>query len=126
MYVYNILRGIEDAWQEKKSFDWGKLFDFAKEYINKPDFWKEAEETQGEDWLVTYDWIINVIADLIKNGTRDDSWAFADYYLDIAEKLLDTMIDKLPVKKEEDYSDVVTLALNTSYGRLTRDCQVFS
>ena len=118
LYVYNIFYGLEDTWKEKRSFDWGKLFNFAKEYINKPVFWEDAKRAQGEDWLVTHVWIINVIADLIQEGTRDDSWAFAEDYFSQAEELLDMIIEKLPVKRKESSRDAVIETLNTSYGRV--------
>ncbi len=117
LYVHNILRGLEEAWKEKKSFNWGKLFEFAREYINKSGFWKEGKEAQGHDWKVTHIWIINIIADLIQGGTRDDSWAFPEDYFELAEELLDIIIDKLPVEKDEGDRNAVSRALNTSYGQ---------
>ena len=118
-YVYNILCGLEDAWKEKKSFDWGKLFTVAKKYIEKTDFFEKAKEAQGEDWLVRHVWIINVMVDLIQEGAKDDSWAFAEDYFAQAEEILDISITKLPVEyKDESTRDAVTYALNTSYGRV--------
>jgi len=118
-YVYNILYGLEDAWKDKKNFDWNKLFIFAKKYIEGTDFFEKDKEAQGRDRLVRHTWIINVIADLIQEGTRNDSWAFPEDYFIQAEEILDISIDKLPVEyKEESTSDAVTSALNSSYGRV--------
>lgn len=120
LYACDILSGVEDAWKEKKNFDWRKLFDFAKKYINKPTFWEEAKNVQAEDWARgTHTWVINVISDLIQEGTRDDSWAFAEDYFTQAEEIMDIMIEKLPVEQEEPSRDAVSYALNTSYGRVT-------
>lgn len=118
-YIHNILRGLEDAWKEKKDFDWGKLFSFVKIYIENPDFWKEAEKAQGEDWARgTHTWVINVVSDLIQEGTRDDSWAFSESYFEQAKEILGIAIEKLPVRKEDSYEEAVTRALNTSFGRV--------
>ena len=58
------------------------------------------------------------MADLIHEGTREDSWAFAEDYLKPAEEIIDCLINKLPVKQDADYKDAVTAALNTSHGRV--------
>jgi len=119
LYVYNILYGFEGAWKEKKSFNWGKLFNFAKKYINKENFLEESKKAQGEDWHSDHIWIINVIADLIQEGTRDDSWAFPEDYFGQAEEIIDIllrMLEKFPKKEEVTHRDFVTEALNTSYG----------
>jgi hypothetical protein len=126
-YVYNIFYGLQDAWKEKKSLDWGKLFTFAKKYIENSDFFEKAKESQGEDWLVDHVWIINIMADLIQGGTRDDSWAFPEDYFLQAEEILDILITKLPVEyKQESMKDAVTYALNTSYGRVIEAMILFA
>ena len=122
LYVYNILYGLEDAWKEKKGFDWGKLFAFIKEYLNKADFLAEAKRVQGEDFPKDpHIWIINVTADLIQEGTRDDSWAFEEKYLLQAEEIIDIILEilkKLPKNEKITHKDFMTEALNTSYGRV--------
>jgi len=126
IYVYNILYGLEDAWKEKKSFDWGKLFNFGKEYITKKNFLEEGKKAQGEAWHTS---IINVIADLIQEGARDDSWAFPENYFDLAEEMLDillSILEKLPKKEKITDRDFVTEALNTSYGRVIIAIILFS
>lgn len=118
LYVYNILYGLEEAWKEKKTFHWGKLLCFIKSYLQKPDFFKQAEEAQREHWLAMPVWIINVAVDLIEEGTRDDAWAFSAEYFNQAEEILDIAIEKLPVEKDKSSRDAVSRALNSSFGRV--------
>jgi hypothetical protein len=128
-YVYNILYGLEDAWKEKKSFNWGKLFNFSKEYITKENFLEEGKKEQGEDWHPYHIWIINVVADLIQEGTRSDSWAFPEDYFKQAEEIINILLDileKLPKKEEITHRNFVTEALNTSYGRVIIAIILFS
>ncbi|MBL7170612.1 MAG: hypothetical protein ISS46_01290 [Candidatus Omnitrophica bacterium] len=120
-YAYTILYGLEDVWKEKKTFDWGKLFKFVKGYFNEPGFWEDAKKSQDEDWRDTHLSIINVAADLIQEGTRNDSWAFAadKEYFRQAEEILDKAIEKLPVVGvQKPPRDFATYSLNTSYGRV--------
>ncbi|HEC92159.1 MAG TPA: hypothetical protein ENI51_04065, partial [Candidatus Atribacteria bacterium] len=128
-YVYNILYGLEDAWKEKKSFNWGKLFDFVKKYLTKENFLEEGKKEQGKDWHPYHIWIINVVADLIQEGTRSDSWAFSEDYFKQAEEIINILLDileKLSKKEEITHRDFVTEALNTSYGRVIIAIILFS
>ena len=126
-YIYNILYGLEDAWKEKKSFSWGKLFDFIKKYMTKENFLEEGKKEQGKDWYPYH--IINVVADLIQEGTRSDSWAFSENYFKQTEEIINILLDileKLPKKEEITHRDFVTEALNTSYGRVIIAIILFS
>lgn len=119
-YVYSILNGIADAWKEKKTFDWGKVFDFSLLYLNKPDFLESGKKAQGEDWHPYHIWILSVLADLIQEGSRDDAWSFAEEYFVKADEILSAIVlilKKQPHKEEKTHSNYVTEALNTTYGR---------
>ncbi len=119
-YVYSILNGIADAWKEKKTFDWGKVFEFSLLYLNKPDFLESGKKAQGEDWHPYHIWILSVLADLIQEGSRDDSWSFAEEYFVKADEILVaifSILKKQPQKEEKTHSNFVTEALNTTYGR---------
>lgn len=121
-YVYHILYGFEDAWKEKKPFEWNKVFNFAKEYLAKEHFIEECKKGQGEDWHPYHVWIINVLSDLIQEGSRDDAWAFGEEYFHYAQDIIDTCIKllaALPKKDKPTHNDALSEALNTSYGRLT-------
>ena len=74
---------------------------------------------EKEDFLggANHFWIISVISDLIREGTRDDSWAFDEQYLKKAEQILFLIFDKLEAEDKEEKSDYVTHALNSSHGK---------
>ncbi len=122
LYVYNILMGIRDAWEWKKAIDWGKLFNFIKEYITPEDFWDDKYKIEGDDWKANHLWVVGMIGELIRQGTYDDSWAFSEEHFQTAQEVLFFIIDKMVERKEIEQpisGDFVTFALNSSWGKIT-------
>lgn len=125
LYVYNILWGIRDAYENGKIIDWNKLFNFIKEYITYKDFWSDKYKVEGDKWEANHLWVVGMISEIIKAGTYDDSWAFPEKYFQISQEILFLMLDKIMLEKEKivkDYStieDFLTYALNSSFGKTT-------
>ncbi|RJQ53129.1 MAG: hypothetical protein C4526_07130 [Nitrospiraceae bacterium] len=119
IYIYEILDGAKEAWSKKLDIAWGKLFEFLHLYIDRNEFWKDEFIVEKEDFLggANHFWIIGVITDFIREGTRDDSWAFDEKYLKKAEQILFLIFDNLKAEEEEEKSDYVTHALNSSHGK---------
>ncbi len=115
IYIYEILDGIREAWNKKQDISWGNLFEFVHQYIDRDEFWKDELVVEKDEWLggANHFWIIGVVTELIREGTRDDSWAFDEKYLKEAEEILFLIFDNLEVEEEEDKSDYVTHALNS-------------
>ena len=123
IYLYYILWGIRDAWNEKKLFDWGKLLVFLKKYIDHEEFWKDKLPVVGDEWKPDHTWIIDSIGSLIQDGTRDDAWAFDEKYNDSAIEFLNTIltdkhIKKLNKKTEKDDIDYIMSMHNTPLGNI--------
>lgn len=51
IYVYEILKGVKDAWNGKKIFDWAKLFQFIELYIDRNEFWEDNFIVEKDEWL---------------------------------------------------------------------------
>jgi hypothetical protein len=119
IYIYEILDGAREAWSKKLDINWSKLFEFMHLYITRDVFWNDEFIVEKEDFFggANHFWIISVISDLIREGTRDDSWAFDAQYLKKAEQILFLIFDKLEAEDEEEQSDYVTHALNSSHGK---------
>ena len=122
IYVYEIFKGIREAWNSKKSVDWAKLFKFMELYINKKEFWDDkfiVEKGEGE-WLggADHQWIVGIVAELIEDGTRDDAWAFSEEHFEDAEKIIFYLLDNIKHEEEKEISDYVTHTLNTPCGKL--------
>ncbi len=117
IYIYEILNGSREAWNKKQDIAWGNLFEFVHQYIDRDEFWKDKLVVEKDEWLggANHFWIIGVVTELIREGTRDDSRAFDEKYLKEAEEILFLIFDNLEVEKEEDKSDYVTHALNSPY-----------
>ena len=118
IYVYKILDGLKETWKEKKAIDWGKVFDFITPYVKKEQFWKDEYVVEQGEWLggADHEWITGIVAELIREGTADDSWAFSEDYVDKAKEIIFTLL-KEPEEKE-DISDYVSHTLNTPGGKL--------
>lgn len=118
IYLYKILDGLKETWKEKKAIDWGKIFDFISPYIKTEQFWKDEYVVEQGAWLggADHKWISGITAELIQEGTKDDSWAFSEEYFDKAQEIIFTLIEE-PEEKEE-ISDYVSHALNTPCGKL--------
>ncbi len=125
LYVYDILWGIRDAWEKKKIIDWGKLFNFTKEYITPKDFWDDKYKIEGDDWKANHLWVVGMIGELIIQGTEDDDWAFSEEHFTKAQEILFQILDNLLADKEKILSeqpitgDFVGHALNSSFGKIT-------
>jgi hypothetical protein len=120
IYVYEILKGIREAWNGKKSVDWAKLFEFTKLYINRREFWEDKFIVEKGEWLggADHQWIVGIVAELIEDGIRDDAWAFSGEYSQDAEEIIFFLLDNTKDEEEKDITDYVTYTLNTPCGKL--------
>jgi len=115
LYINNILEGINEVWNKKKSIDWDSLLEFIKEYVGKEDFWNDKYVIQGDDYKAKHKWIVATIGRLIRDGTRDDSWAFSENLLSSAQEILFMLLEKTKANGEE-IEDAVNYALNSPLG----------
>jgi len=113
-YQYEIIRGLRKAWEEKSYIVWEQVLAFCEELISSPEFWERSGQSSEYNYK---DILISEIADLITEGTRDDSRAFHPDYLPTAEKILLTMLTKME-SKSEDSDDLLFDVLNSAKGRL--------
>lgn len=118
IYIYEILDGLKETWKEKKAIDWGKVFDFITPYIKKEQFWKDEYIIEQGAWLggANHEWVTGVIAELIREGTADDAWAFSEEYFDKAKEIIFTLLRE--PEDGEEITDYVTYTLNTPCGKL--------
>jgi hypothetical protein len=118
IYMYKIIDGLKDAWKGRKDLNWGKLFEFIDSYVKKDQFWKDDLVVEKGEWLegADHEWVISIIAEVIEEGTRDDSWAFSEDYFDKAKEIIFYLL-RVP-EEDEGITDYVTYTLNTSCGKL--------
>lgn len=120
LYIYDILWGISDAWKGKKHIEWGKLFDFIKQYINRDEFWQDKFQTMVDEdfWKANHEWVIGVIGELIQEGTKTDEWAFDETLSPKAQEILLLIINRLKQGNGKEINDPVTHTLNSSWGKV--------
>jgi hypothetical protein len=120
-YINDLLWGLRDAWNNKRTYDWGKLLTFMKNYVNRNDFWQDKLPIAGDDWKPDHPWVISSIGNLIQDSTKDDSWAFDEKNNDAAIEIIDLILtdshiaDLKSNEKEENY---LMDAINTPLGNI--------
>lgn len=114
MYQHALIWGLYDAWHAEKTFPWDEVLKFISDLITSDEFWSETPGTTSYSYR---EQLIEQIADLIKEGTRDDRHAFDQELLPQAEKILLILAEKTESHIEED-KDFMNLALNSPTGRV--------
>ena len=113
-YQYEFLRGFEESWRNNKDFEWNELLPFMKKLIEDGSLWSEEKKESEYDYNR---WIADAIADLIREGTKDDKHAFSPDLLPIAEQVILLLIKN--VKSDMSMmNDLVTSVLNSSKGKV--------
>jgi gas vesicle protein len=124
-YIYDIIWGIRDAWEDKKIFNWGKLFEFIRQYITPEDFWNDKYAVKDDGWKANHFWILGIVGELIKKGTIDNSRSFPEKYYPTAQEIIFQILDKMLLDKKEllesqsERNDFITYTLNSTFGKIT-------
>ena len=118
IYVSHILAGIKDAWCSKKEICWGKVFEFIQSYIGSEKFWLDEYKTDDDLMRADHKWVVGEVAELIKEGTRDDAWAFGEKHLENAKKIIFVILERLQSDKVSDNKEFVSHALNSAMGKI--------
>lgn len=119
IYIYEILKGIKDAWNGKKIIDWNKVFKFITLYISRKEFWEDEFIVEKNEWLggAKHQWIAGIVSEIIQDGTRDDAWAFPEQHFEKAEEIVFLLLKKLKAEEDKEITDYVTYTLNTPFGK---------
>jgi len=113
-YQLEIIRGFRKAWEEKRDIAWGYVLAFCGEPVSSPEFWEKSWQGMEHNYR---DIVISEIADLITEGTKDDSRAFSPDHLPTAEEILLTILAKITPRLERS-DDLLFDVLNSAKGRL--------
>ncbi len=90
LYQYSLLQGFLTAWRDKEEFDWANLLGFIRQIFSSEHFWMEQYEV-GFNYR---NWVLSTTADLIAEGTKDDTYAFDVQLLPLAEEILLILVEK--------------------------------
>ena len=113
LYQSSLLRGFLNAWKDKKTFDWAVLLGFIRSVLVSEHFWAE----QYEDGFNYRNWVLSTAADLISEGTKDDTHAFDTQLLPLAEEILLILVDKAQ-QSVSTLDNLPTDVLNSDRGRV--------
>lgn len=114
IYQYALLAGFNKAWQSQKEINWEAIFDFISKIISEDKFWNDENYERGYNYK---NWIIDEIAELIKNGTKNDEYAFNPKFLPNTEEILLNLIEKTKSNPPDLY-DLVNSVLNSTKGKI--------
>ena len=90
LYQYSLLQGFLTAWRDKEEFGWAALLRFIRQIFSSEHFWMEQYEV-GFNYR---NWILSTTADLIAEGTKDDTHAFDLQLLPLAEEILLILVEE--------------------------------
>lgn len=120
-YQYAVIRGFlklrRDAKEETASIHWesvwNRLFDFFEQLLQDPDFWKIEESRDGAE---IHGEIADTIADLLDDGSRDDSRAYPTSLLPRGWRLIQILVEHAKAATVPT-SDPMFEAINSPKGR---------
>ena len=113
LYQSSLLQGCLDAWRNKKDFNWAALLEFIYQILLSKRFWTE----QYNDGFNYRNWVLSGAADLIAEGTKDDTHAFDTQLLPLAEEILLILVDKAQ-QSVSTLDNLPTDVLNSDRGRV--------
>ena len=113
LYQYSLLQGCLDAWRNKKDFNWTTLLAFIHQILLSKQFWTE----QYNDGFNYRNWVLSTAADLVTEGTKDDTHAFDTQLLPLAEEILLILVDKAR-QSVSTLDNLPTDVLNSDRGRV--------
>jgi hypothetical protein len=130
LYVNTIFKGFTEALKAAKILPWAAVLSFAREYINQTWFIDEAFSTQGEDKRCAKReriWVVEAIADLIKEGSRDDERSIGPDDFGMVENIYGDIARIIIGDNELKYDrSAWSHALNTTLGHVAESYIVFS
>ena len=113
LYQSSLLQGCLDAWRNKRDFNWAALLEFIHQILLSEQFWTE----EYEDGFNCRNWVFSTAADLISEGTKDDTHAFDAQLLPLAEEILLILVDKAQ-QSVSTLDNLPTDVLNSDRGRV--------
>ena len=113
LYQSSLLQGCLDAWRNKKDFNWAALLEFIHQILLSKQFWTE----QYNDGFNYRNWVFSTTADLITEGTKDDTHAFDTRLLPLTEEILLILVDKAQ-QSVSTLDNLPTDVLNSDRGRV--------
>ena len=108
-YIQHLILGFDNAWRNNQRFEWNNLFDFFENLLSDK-FFEDQEEYVF--------WIIGIIASLINDGMRNDSFAFDISLLNNAKRVLLKLFENIPDKDMHEMHDLVSFVLNDPFGKI--------
>lgn len=123
-FQYGIIHGFKRAWKapsdKRPEIDWDRtwnlLVDFFEQLIGNPDFWTE-KTMEDRDPTPNRDWIPPIIADFLREGTRNDEKAYSPDLLLRTWSLIGILLAHAEAV-DEPKDDAMTQAINSSKGKV--------
>jgi len=113
-YQHSMLNGLKQAWEAKADVNWARGWEqaisFFEQLVNSEHFWQQAEDTYQH-------WVVSMIADFLRAGTKDDGHAYDAALLPRTQVVIARLLAREP-SAPSAADDAMMQALNTSKGRI--------
>lgn len=117
LFVYQVARGLENAWKNKMPFNWEKVVDFFTKYTLNEDFGTDKFIIPLYMWNIDGQNVLGAVADLLREGMRDDANAFEISLLPKVKNLLISSFVKAEAVDLE-IQDSLSYSLNSTFGKI--------
>jgi hypothetical protein len=125
IYVYDIILGILNAWEDNKVFEWNALLDYIWNYIAADDFWNDKYLVKNDYHNANHHWVLGIIGELIKKGIVNDSRYLPEVNFPLVQKIIFLLIDKLLLDKKKVLEsktikeNIINYTLNSTFGKIS-------
>jgi len=120
LFVYQIIYAFKDAWKDGKSFNWETVLNFCLYYISEEGFNRKWHVKNKDGNYSKLGWVIDSIAHLISEGTRNDNNAFAIELLPVAKDILLNLINYLEASSYTIEKEAILYVFNSQPGNVLR------
>jgi hypothetical protein len=125
IYVYDIILGILNAWEDNKVFEWNNLLKYIRNYIKQNDFWNDKYLVENDYHNANHLWVIGIIGELIKKGIINDSKYLPQDNFPLVQEIIFLLIDKLLLDKNKvsesktKKENIINYTMNSIFGKIS-------
>ncbi len=116
-YQHGLLRGLKKRWSDdKRDINWPATLSLVQAIVSSPYFGAELVADQQEGWEPSVHWVVNDIADLLKDASGTEHHMPAEHIPSCFE-ILRLVLDVTSPTEAGPSNNAVSNAINSSRGR---------
>lgn len=116
-YQHGLLRGLKERWlDDKREINWSATLSLMQELVSSPALKADLASEQSEGWEPSVHWVVNDIADLLKETSGTQRSMPSELHKSCL-KVLSIILDVTLPTEAGQSSDAVSHAINSPRGR---------